>query len=99
MLWGSEEHVRKLFGNRLSSLEMTRRTYTERAESPRAYCEFFKETFGPAAAIYASLSDQPEKVATLNASFLEFAEKFNQSRAGGAEYVYEYLLVVATKRR
>src|ERR687897_446320 len=32
-LWGSEEHVRSLFGGRVESLEMTREDYVERADS------------------------------------------------------------------
>ena len=47
LMWGSEEHVRELFGDRVESLEMTRREYVESAASPRAYREFFKVTFGP----------------------------------------------------
>src|SRR5262245_57572873 len=31
LLWGSEEHVRELFGDRLASLELTRRHYVERS--------------------------------------------------------------------
>ena len=49
-LWGSEEHVRELFGDRVESLEMTRRQYVERAASPRDYRELFKQTFGPVVA-------------------------------------------------
>jgi 2-polyprenyl-6-hydroxyphenyl methylase/3-demethylubiquinone-9 3-methyltransferase len=36
VLWGSEEHVRELFGDRLAALDLTRREYVERAESPQA---------------------------------------------------------------
>src|SRR5687767_4342862 len=39
ILWGSEEHVRELFHDRVNSLEMTRRVYVERAASPHAYIE------------------------------------------------------------
>jgi ubiquinone/menaquinone biosynthesis C-methylase UbiE len=98
VLWGSEDHVRELFGGKVSSLEMSRRTYVERAASPRAYCEFFKETFGPVAAIYSGLANKPRDRAALDRAFLDFAEQSNQGRPGGpAEYVYEYLLVVARK--
>ena len=31
LLWGSEEHVRELFGDRAESLQLTRREYVERA--------------------------------------------------------------------
>ena len=33
-LWGSEEHVRELFGDRVESLEMTRRQYVETGGQP-----------------------------------------------------------------
>ena len=97
-LWGGEEHLRELFGDRVESLEMTRREYVERADSPRAYRELFKQTFGPVVGIYASLSDQPERAATLDRDFLEFATRANSATSdGAAEYRYEYLLAVARK--
>jgi 2-polyprenyl-6-hydroxyphenyl methylase/3-demethylubiquinone-9 3-methyltransferase len=99
VLWGSEEHVRTLFGNRVSSLEMTRREYVERASSPAAYCAFFYENFGPAMAIRQSLADQPERAAAFERDFLDFATRSNRGKPSGpAEYPYEYLLVVARKK-
>lgn len=97
-LWGSEEHVRELFGDRLESLEMTRGEYVERADSPRAYRELFKQTFGPVVATYASLAEEPERVAALDRDFLEFATRANGGPPEGpAEYRYEYLLVIARR--
>ena len=99
-LWGSEVHVRKLFGDRVSSLEMTRRDYVERAASPQDYRDFCKEAFGPIAAMYADLADDPERAAALDRALLGFATRCNGGSAGGsAQYRYEYLLVVASKRR
>jgi len=99
IMWGSEEHVRELFGDRVGSLEMTRNEYVERAASTRNYCEFFKATFGPAIAIYANLADQPGRAAALDRDFLEFATRSNRGASeGAAEYHYQYLLVVARKR-
>ena len=98
LLWGSEEHVSELFGKRVASLELTRKEYVERAASPRDYCDFFKATFGPAVAIYASLADQPDRAAALDRDFLEFAVRSNRGAPEGpAEYHYEYQLVVARK--
>ena len=98
-LWGNEEHVRELFGERVESLELTRREYVERADSPRGYCELFKETFGPVVGLYASLADQPDRLAALDRDFLEFATRSQRGAPEGpAEYTYEYLLVVARKR-
>jgi ubiquinone/menaquinone biosynthesis C-methylase UbiE len=100
VMWGSEENVRELFGDRVSSLDLTRREYVERsAGGPRAYCEFFKATFGPVVATYASLADRPDRAAALDREFLEFATRSNRGAPDGpAEYCYEYLLVVARKR-
>ena len=95
VLWGREEHVRELFGDRVASLDMTRRTYVERRPGgPRGYCDFVYETFGPAIAIRAGAED-PE---ALDRDFLQFATRANQGPPGGpAEIEYEYLLVVARK--
>jgi 2-polyprenyl-6-hydroxyphenyl methylase/3-demethylubiquinone-9 3-methyltransferase len=98
-MWGSEKHVRELFGDRTESLDMTRREYVERAASPSDYCDFFKETFGPAVAIRESLADQPERAAAFDRDFLEYATRSNRGASDGpAEYHYEYLLVVARTR-
>jgi ubiquinone/menaquinone biosynthesis C-methylase UbiE len=95
VLWGSEEHVRELFGNRVSSLRLERRVYVERVADPAAYCALCKETFGPIVTVYQSLADEPDAVAALDRSFLEFATRSNTGRPGGpAEYPYEYLLAV-----
>ena len=99
ILWGSEGHVRGLFGDRVDSLELTRKEYVERAPSPRDYVEFFKETFGPVVALHALLADQPDRTAALGREFLDFATRANRGTPGGpAQYHYEYLLVIARKR-
>ena len=99
VMWGSEEHVGELFGDRVASLDMRRAHYVERAPSPRDYCELFNRTFGPAVGLRASLADRPERAAALDRDFLEFATRANRGGSDGpAEYPYEYLLVVARKR-
>jgi SAM-dependent methyltransferase len=98
LLWGSEGHVRALFGDGVDSLELTRGSYVERAASPRAYVELFRETFGPIIALRSALADEPARATALDRTFLEFAVRTNGGGPGGpAEYRYEYLLVVAAK--
>ena len=64
----------------------------------RDYCAFFKETFGPAIAIYGMLAGEPARVAELDQAFLDFATRANAARpAGRSQYAYEYLLVVARR--
>lgn len=100
VMWGDEEHVRKLFGDRVESLEMTRREYVERATSARAYLDLFKQTFGPMVAIYANLADQPDRAAMLDRDSLDFVERSTRGTSeGSVEIPYAYLLIVARKRR
>jgi ubiquinone/menaquinone biosynthesis C-methylase UbiE len=99
LLWGSEGHVRGLFGDRVTIQESSRRTYRERAESPQAYCRLFTETFGPFMAIRASLRDQPGRQAELDRALLDGVIRWNRGRADGpVDIPYEYLLVVARKQ-
>ena len=98
MLWGSEDHVRALLGPGLTTLEMTPRSYIERASTPAAYCELIKRTFGPVVAIFSDLADRPDDTAALDRAFLHFAEQSNCGpEDGAAEYRYTYLLVVGQK--
>ena len=99
VLWGDEDHVRTLFGNRVASLHMTRSTYRERATSPAAYRRLFEETFGPLIALRTALAEHPDRAAALDRDFAEFTERADEGTAGDtSEYVYEYLLVVARAR-
>ena len=102
VLWGSEEHVRELFGDRLAALELTRARYVERspgdARAPTASSS--SETFGPVVGLYAALADQPDRRRGAR-SRLPGVRRRARTRArpaGPAEYHYEYLLVVARKR-
>jgi ubiquinone/menaquinone biosynthesis C-methylase UbiE len=96
LLWGSEDHVRELFGDRVATLEMTRDTYVERAASAARYVELFTETFGPAVTIRAALADEPERAAAFDRDLHRFATRAGTGDPDGpAEYRYEYLLVIA----
>ena len=99
-LWGSEEHVRELFGDGVSRLETRRASYAERIPGgPAGYCDYYKRTFGPVIAVYASLAGQPERASELDRAFLDFATRANAGEPGGAaELWFEYLVVVASRR-
>ncbi len=96
VLWGDEEHVRSLFRDRVATLDLERRTYTERAASPADYRRLFEETFGPLVALRAALATDSDRAVALDRDFADFTERANEGPAAGpAEYVYEYLLAVA----
>lgn len=98
LLWGTEDHVRLLFGDKVQSLTLRTQEYEETAPSAREYFELFRHAFGPLVAIYASMSDQPARMAELDASFLQFIARWNRGGPEGAVRIpYEYLLVIARK--
>ena len=98
LLWGHEEHVRELFGDRVDSLALTRDEYVEEAESAREYFDLFRYSFGPIVAIHASLAEQPQRAAGLDQDFRDFIARWNQGRIGSRVTIpYQYLLVVARK--
>jgi ubiquinone/menaquinone biosynthesis C-methylase UbiE len=97
-LWGDEEHVRELFGDRVD-LDLTRSSYVERASSPEAYRDLFLSTFGPAVGVRSSLANEPARGAEFEAALLDFAVRSNSGPGGGpAEYRYDYLLVIGRRR-
>src|SRR5688572_6164610 len=96
LLWGTEDYVKKLFGDRVQALEMTRHEYCENSMSSRAYFELFSESFGPMVATRAGLRDQPARIAELDAAFMQFIARWNRGASEGQVRIpYEYLLVLA----
>jgi ubiquinone/menaquinone biosynthesis C-methylase UbiE len=92
VLWGDEDHLHTLFGDRITHLQSKRGMLVERhAGGPEGYVDFYKRTFGPIVAAY----DAAEDPAALDARFLDFARRANQGSP--AEYHYEYLLVTARR--
>jgi ubiquinone/menaquinone biosynthesis C-methylase UbiE len=87
--WGTAEHVRSLFGDRVSALSAVEESLkVDRFSSAAEYCAFYKAHFGPTIAAFAAAQDPAE----LDRRFLAYAEK--EMAAGLA---YDYLLVVARR--
>jgi SAM-dependent methyltransferase len=99
-LWGSEEHVRSLLGDRVTDLSMRRQTvHIDHCATPVEFREYWKSNYGPTIATYRFNADQPDRVDALDTDFLEFLTTWNQAtEAGRTSYDAEYLLVTATKR-
>ena len=57
MLWGTEAHLRELFGERISSLTVQERTFTWRFRSAEELVEFFRTWYGPTLKAFAGLGD------------------------------------------
>jgi SAM-dependent methyltransferase len=57
MLWGTEDHLRELFGDDIDSLHVTERTFTWRFTSAEEFVTFFRLWYGPTLKAFAALED------------------------------------------
>ena len=55
MLWGTEAHLRTLFGDAIASLEIEERTFTFRFTSAEEFVLFFRTWYGPTLKAFAAL--------------------------------------------
>jgi ubiquinone/menaquinone biosynthesis C-methylase UbiE len=99
VLWGMEDHVRALFGDRVSSLSAEVRTQVlDRFATPDDLVDYYRANFGPTISVYASVADDPARAAELDAAFRGFAARTNTAADGsGTRYEMEYLLVTAVR--
>lgn len=98
-LWGSADHVRELFGDKVTDLTTRRQEIVmDHCATPVEFREYWKRNYGPTIAAYRFNQDQPERVADLDRAFLEMLTSWNESTTPGkTAYRAEYLLVTATK--
>jgi SAM-dependent methyltransferase len=94
-LWGREDHVRGLLGDRVTDVRAERRTVTiDQFATGEQFRDFFKATYGPTIAVYKALADQPERRAALDAELAELAGRYDE---GGGAMQWEYLLLTARR--
>jgi ubiquinone/menaquinone biosynthesis C-methylase UbiE len=55
--WGTEERLRELLGDAVSSLEITKLTYVWRFRSPEEFAGFFQELYGPTRKAFEALDE------------------------------------------
>jgi SAM-dependent methyltransferase len=95
-LWGSEDHVRELLGDRVSDLEMSRHALpVDRFATAADFREFFKARYGPTIAVYRANAEDPERCAALDRDLDTLADRFG---AADGLMEWEYLLVTAQSR-
>lgn len=95
-MWGSEEHVTQLLGERVTDLALQRRTLAvELFSTGEAFRDFFKHNYGPTISAYRHIAAQSDRVAALDAALAELGDRF---LAGSSTMKWEYLVVTARKR-
>ena len=96
-LWGSEEHVQALFGDRVTDLVARRQTVTvDRFASPEEFRDYFKANYGPTVAAYRGIEGDPDREAALDRDLAELARRHDRGQ-GQTVMEWEYLLLTARK--
>jgi SAM-dependent methyltransferase len=94
-LWGSENHVRGLFGDRVVDIATARHELAvSNFVDGAAFRDYFKTNYGPTIAAYRGIADQPDRVDALDA---DIALLGDDALAGARTMQWEYLVVVARK--
>src|SRR5262245_40871544 len=94
-LWGTEERLRELFGDRISSLEITPRFYNHRAPSVTEYIDWFTTWFGPMKTAYERLGD--EGFVPLERELRELFTGYNIGDERGIKIPGEFIEVIAVR--
>lgn len=96
-LWGSEEHVRDLFGAQVAAVEAVPQSLTvDRFVDAVELRDYFKSRYGPTIAAYRTLAGDVQRAAALDDDLIELIRRHDR---GGDSLVldWEYLLFTARK--
>jgi hypothetical protein len=96
ILWGTEGHLRELFGDAIADLQVRRRHVVFRYRSPEAYLEYWRRFYGPTLKSFDAVG--PAGEAALRADLLALVARFNVATDGTMVVPSEYLEAVITRR-
>lgn len=98
VLWGDEEHVRALLGDRVTDVVARKQTLTtDLFPTPEAWRDYWKTVYGPTIAVYRNIADDPERVAALDRDLTALAARYDRG-TGATVMEWEYLIVTARRR-
>ena len=95
-LWGAEEHLRKIFGDRAAHIAITQRTFNFRYRSAAHFIDVFRKWYGPVHKAFAALP--ADKSAALEKDLTDLLNTLNRAGPGTLVVPSEYLEVVITRR-
>jgi SAM-dependent methyltransferase len=97
MLWGTEPHLRTLFGDAICSLETEERTFTFRFTSAEEFVDFFRTWYGPTLKAFAALEGEARDA--LERDLVALAREFDRLGSAGAIAIpATYIEAVAVTR-
>lgn len=95
--WGSEEHLRELFGDRIEWRTLERRTLAVDAfERPREFGEHFKALYGPTIAARAN-AEANGRGEEFDAALDAFCHEWNRGTDTAARFEMEFLIAVGDR--
>jgi SAM-dependent methyltransferase len=96
-LWGSEDHQRELFGERVDVGTSVREDLTITAfREARDYGQHFKDFYGPTIAARANAAREGRE-AEFDEALDAFCDEWNRGEPGAARFEKEYLVTVGTR--
>ena len=95
MLWGTESHLRTLFGRGIENLEVTERTFTFRFPSAEHFVSFFRLWYGPTLKAFAALDDAAR--CALEADMVELVRRHDRLGTHAVAVPATYTEAVATR--
>ncbi len=94
-LWGTEAHVRMLFGDKASAVDATPRHFAFRYRSAAHFVEVFRTWYGPVNKAFAAQT--PEKADALAAELADLLNSLNRAGPSSLVVPSEYLEIVVTR--
>jgi SAM-dependent methyltransferase len=96
MLWGTEHHLRGLFGEAVCSLEVAERTFTWRFRSAEDFVSFFRTWYGPTLRAFAALEGAAHDA--LERDLVALARRFDRLSTDAIAIPATYTEAVAVRR-
>lgn len=95
-LWGTEGHLREIFGDTIADIRVSRRDYVFRYRSPQHFIDVFRDFYGPVHKAFAALDASGKQA--FEADLQALLDRYNESDDGTLVAPGEYLEVVITRR-
>lgn len=94
-LWGDEDHVRGLLGDRVTDVRAVKQDLVvDRFASAEEFRDFFRDQYGPTLMAYRANAEDADRTAALDAALVDLARGHLD---GGTTMSWEYLLLTATR--
>lgn len=95
-LWGDEDHVRELLGDRVEDLRFAKdHVDVDLFAGPTDFRTYFRDNYGPTLMAYRGLADQPGRTADLDAALDALAADADE---GSGRMRWEYVVVSGRRR-